>query len=198
MAIDELPRTYRDAIAITQALGVRFLWMDSLCIIQDDEPDWQVEASKMASVFHGSYLTIAATASNDTEGGFFFDPDDTVLRIELPTIDSCNSTSDTNQSNTFIYERIPFPKRNPRLRCLFETPLNKRGWVLQELVLSHRTVRFAKDQLYWQCRLDLLCEDGLCREKGLRSIKHALSRGDPMQNLENPMSGRPAWRHWVQ
>jgi len=110
MVIAELPRTYRDAIAITQALGVRFLWIDSLCIIQDDELDWQVEASKMASVFHGSYLTIAATASNDTEGGCFFDPDDTVLRIELPTIDSYNSTSDTNQSNTFIYERIPFRK----------------------------------------------------------------------------------------
>lgn len=61
----ELPRTFQDAVQITRALGLRYLWIDSLCIIQDDKDDWQFESAKMAEIYLGSCLTIAATASVD-------------------------------------------------------------------------------------------------------------------------------------
>lgn len=67
--LEELPKTFLDAVKITRCLGVRFLWIDSLCIVQDDPEDWEVEASQMASIYEGSYLTIAATSSRDSRGG---------------------------------------------------------------------------------------------------------------------------------
>jgi hypothetical protein len=50
-------------------LDVRFLWIDSLCIVRDDPSDWELEASKMASIYSASYLTIAAVSSFNGNGG---------------------------------------------------------------------------------------------------------------------------------
>jgi hypothetical protein len=61
--ITDLPKTFRDAISICRYLKVQFLWIDSLCIIQDDEQDWEREASRMADVYANAYLTIAASAA---------------------------------------------------------------------------------------------------------------------------------------
>jgi hypothetical protein len=51
-----LCKTYKDAIALTHALGISFLWIDSLCIIQDDAADWEAESGNMASIYENSYL----------------------------------------------------------------------------------------------------------------------------------------------
>ncbi|OAG01323.1 HET-domain-containing protein, partial [Paraphaeosphaeria sporulosa] len=67
----ELPKTFQEALYLCNQLGIAYLWIDSLCIIQDDADDWTYEASKMAEVYSNSYITIAASASrNDTEGCF--------------------------------------------------------------------------------------------------------------------------------
>ncbi|PQE03115.1 heterokaryon incompatibility protein [Rutstroemia sp. NJR-2017a BVV2] len=60
--------TFQNAVQITRALGLRYLWIDSLCIIQDDKDDWQFESAKMANIYLGSCVTIAATASFDSTG----------------------------------------------------------------------------------------------------------------------------------
>lgn len=67
--MEELPTTFQHAVIITQKLDVRFLWIDSLCIVQDDPSDWEVEASKMASIYSASFLTIAAVSSFNGNGG---------------------------------------------------------------------------------------------------------------------------------
>jgi hypothetical protein len=66
-----IPKTFQDAIAFVRLLGERYIWIDSLCIIQDDSEDWLTESAKMADVYHGSYLTLAATKSKDSHGGCF-------------------------------------------------------------------------------------------------------------------------------
>ena len=71
VAVSSLPETFRDAIVITRRLGIRYLWIDYLCIIQDDPQDWEREASKMADVYRNSYLTISAAASADSSSGCF-------------------------------------------------------------------------------------------------------------------------------
>ena len=63
---DSLPPTYRDAVRFVRRLDIRYLWIDSLCIIQDDGEDWRREASKMASIFEGAYHTVAATYALST------------------------------------------------------------------------------------------------------------------------------------
>ena len=65
----DLPKTFKDAVKITRALEVRYLWIDSLCIIQDNNGDWETESSKMAAIYSGSYLTISAVSSRDSNGG---------------------------------------------------------------------------------------------------------------------------------
>ena len=69
----ELSHTYQDAVTITRELGLQYLWIDSLCIIQDDPSDWDKESASMCSVYTNSFLTICATRSKDGRGGLFSD-----------------------------------------------------------------------------------------------------------------------------
>ncbi|KAF2133873.1 HET-domain-containing protein, partial [Dothidotthia symphoricarpi CBS 119687] len=66
-----IPRTFDDAILITQALGVRFIWIDALCIVQDDAKEWEQEAAKIKDIYSGSILNIAASDSPGSESGCF-------------------------------------------------------------------------------------------------------------------------------
>ncbi|KAF0321097.1 hypothetical protein GQ607_011704, partial [Colletotrichum asianum] len=65
----ELPATFRDAITVTDALGYRFLWIDSLCIVQDDKTDWEHECPRMASIYQGSVVTLAGPTAKDSHAG---------------------------------------------------------------------------------------------------------------------------------
>ncbi|KAF2026075.1 HET-domain-containing protein, partial [Setomelanomma holmii] len=67
----ELPKTFRDAAEIFEKLGIHFLWIDAMCIAQDNLEDWASAASVMADIYEGAYLTIAATSSNNSNGGCF-------------------------------------------------------------------------------------------------------------------------------
>jgi hypothetical protein len=69
-----LPRTFMDAVRVTRALGVRFLWIDSFCIIQDSVEDWHAQAPQMAGIYGNAYLTIAADAASDSTEGFLDSP----------------------------------------------------------------------------------------------------------------------------
>jgi hypothetical protein len=66
-----LPKTFVDAIMITRKLKFRYLWIDSLCIIQDDEADWELESKEMAKIYKNSALTISASAAPNGEYGCF-------------------------------------------------------------------------------------------------------------------------------
>ncbi|OCL09069.1 HET-domain-containing protein, partial [Glonium stellatum] len=66
-----LPRTYRDAVTVTLRLGIQFLWIDALCIIQGDPLDWETESANMSRIYGGSYLTLAASSSSHADGGLF-------------------------------------------------------------------------------------------------------------------------------
>ncbi|EGZ72613.1 HET-domain-containing protein, partial [Neurospora tetrasperma FGSC 2509] len=69
--LDRLPQTFADAVWVTRELGIRYLWIDSLCIIQDSPADWETESQKMGSIYEGATLTLgAAYARNSSEGLF--------------------------------------------------------------------------------------------------------------------------------
>jgi hypothetical protein len=72
----DLAKTFQDAAVTCRRLGIRYLWIDSLCIVQGDEEDWQIQSAQMASIYKGSTLTIAASSAHDgTEGCFLSTPD---------------------------------------------------------------------------------------------------------------------------
>ena len=145
---DSLSKTIQDAVYVVRELGIQYLWVDSLCIIQDDEEDWSREAKKMALVYEGAYLTIAATAAKDGTQGLFT-PRTPQNLVEIP----CNPTDPTSGS---MY--IGRKDRKAEVE-VFTGPLNSRAWVLQERLFSRRTIHFASDQLYWECDKDLWAED---------------------------------------
>jgi hypothetical protein len=156
--IDSLPLTFQHAIGVVRSLGVRYLWIDSLCIVQDSVADWEVESSVMASVYGHASVNIAATSSSDSGGGLFFDRDpDTVQPFAV------YSPGEEGKLNCGWY----LWKNDGRWSGLAAQPLNRRAWVLQERLLSTRTAHFTRSEIIWHCLEDLSsetlpkrCDDG--------------------------------------
>ncbi|KFA81826.1 hypothetical protein S40288_09572 [Stachybotrys chartarum IBT 40288] len=159
--VAEMPRTFQDAVAMTRMLGVRYIWIDSLCICQDDMQDWERESARMAAVYSNAYLTIAATGSSDTSGGLFFDrPARKYFRTEFD-----NSSGESGDTTKPIVLVSPLLTTKEALRehslSMNDEPLSKRGWAFQERVLSQRVLHFASDQISLECHEGTVFEDGL-------------------------------------
>ncbi|PQE23603.1 heterokaryon incompatibility protein [Rutstroemia sp. NJR-2017a BVV2] len=134
-----LPQTIQDAIIITRNLNIRFLWVDAICIIQDDERDQATEIRGMGAIYKQATLTIAAMSSENAYRGFikksvakrgslfpFLLPNGTLGRIELVVPD--------------WYEERPLEK------------LETRAWAFQEFLLSPRLLLFHQREAFWQCQ----------------------------------------------
>lgn len=144
ITISALPRTIQDAVDITRRLGYRFLWIDSLCIIQDSVDDWERQAKRMDTVYLGSTVTIAATASASHEGGCN-------TKREPLTYLPCR-VSGTAHSGIYVCRSLLSRKVIAIQEQFIEkAPLNTRAWVLQERILSRRLLHFTENTLYWDC-----------------------------------------------
>jgi Heterokaryon incompatibility protein (HET) len=174
-----MPKTFIDAVLVTRALGVRYLWIDSLCIVQDDLKDWELESSRMADVYRNASITLAADwASNSDDGCFspYSDRKSTVASIAIK--DPLDSRTH-NIIARLLSDGSLIPTRET-LCCHAEesnSALNTRAWSLQEWLLSRRLIRFTKSELIWECMTKTQCE---CRirqwrtfeeEKPLRELK---------------------------
>ncbi|ORX96558.1 heterokaryon incompatibility protein-domain-containing protein, partial [Clohesyomyces aquaticus] len=143
---DSLSPTFLDAISFTRTLGIRYLWIDSLCIIQDSSEDWQAEALQMDKVYRNCICNIAATASSDYGNGLFqernpFWSTPKKIRIQYSGHDGVYSASPTHLWGKWISN----------------ASLNRRGWVFQERLLSPRTLHYST-QLFWECPTLQACE----------------------------------------
>lgn len=134
---EALSRTFRDAIELARELGFGFIWIDSLCIIQDDVDDWLHESALMSSVYGNSGLTIAASGAKDGDGGLYLDRE---------SITSCKARVQMGEGFT-TYHFVPGWHHD----YLANQPLLTRGWVLQERLLSVRTLHFTAKELFWEC-----------------------------------------------
>ncbi|KAH2486163.1 hypothetical protein KXW70_006471, partial [Aspergillus fumigatus] len=137
-----LPLTFQDAVVFTNEVGCAYLWIDSLCIVQDDQKDWEIEAARMAMVYANAMITFAATNAEDASEGCGTWP------ISPFIIRS------TNNQTRIRLEEHPFLDRP-------NAPLNLRAWAFQEALLSPRMVCFDKSQMFWKCSSKHASEDGL-------------------------------------
>lgn len=170
-------KTFQDAVLITRALGLRFLWIDSLCIIQDDAADWREQSSQMSSVYTNTALTIASTrASDGSVGCFSLRP--TAKRIALlEEPQGCSRTIDVYVRQAFSH--TPYLLRD--IGHLYEEkddfPLFQRAWCFQERLLSPRVIHYGKHEMVWQCRESIACE---CREGRWMNVQGWPAEGQKM------------------
>lgn len=153
----ELPQTFQDAIQYCLELGIFYLWIDALCILQDDREDWQIESAKMADIYQNSYLTLAATSSDNGSTGCFskqsmaYQHDERQLEVQS-TAGQVYQILVRQQLSHWVVPATSLSKR--------ENPLLSRGWAFQERVLSPRVLHFCKQELVWECGQDTVCECG--------------------------------------
>lgn len=174
MPFSEMPKTFQDAVVITKRLGLQYLWIDSLCIIQDSPSDWATQSMLMASIYAGATLTICATGSSSDDEGVLLSrsavynpPDYTAgirdMRTSAVAAASVKTSSGQLSRLTFFPQRsndggvhtLPSP-----LDPVSQDPLNTRAWAFQERILSPRKLMYGEDQLYWECTMSLFSEDG--------------------------------------
>jgi hypothetical protein len=137
--LSDLPKTFRDAVEVARKLEVPYLWIDSLCIVQDSATDWASESSKMNDVYKNSYLNLAAAASLDANGGLFY-PRSPLSTT--PCIVKIGQGADAKYAGSFY---TPENERSDKM-VLFT-----RGWVFQECLLAPRILLFGKEELHWEC-----------------------------------------------
>jgi hypothetical protein len=150
-----IPKTFQDAIKFALKLDIKYLWVDSLCIIQDDISDWDIQSSEMADIYQNSYLTLAATASSGDSQGCFPEgaglKDEPEIHIPQDVTDGCpiGLRKSLKHWNTI----------SPNL-FMKNYPLLSRAWVFQERMLSPRVLHFCRSELVWECRETAKCECG--------------------------------------
>ncbi|KAF2203010.1 HET-domain-containing protein [Delitschia confertaspora ATCC 74209] len=145
--IATLPRTFQDAVIFTRKLSIRYLWIDSLCIIQDDDNDWKSQAALMADIYKNGLITLAASASSGPDSGLFTSPDPQHLHRQLYDLTG-------NSDHKGIFYRVPL-KHNRR-----DHPLLSRAWVFQERLLSPCFLHFGRNELLFECGQSSFCECG--------------------------------------
>ncbi|KAL9116077.1 MAG: hypothetical protein Q9227_000446 [Pyrenula ochraceoflavens] len=155
----DLPRTFHEAVIVTKRLGIRYLWIDSLCICQDDMEEWARESSNMSSVYSNAFVTIAADAADNNQKGLF------VPRARK-AFATTTFTTQGGQEVEVLASRssvtnATFPWKHLELT---DNPLTQRAWALQERVLSHRVLHFCREQLCFECNEQFLTEEGFRRQ----------------------------------
>ena len=169
----KIPKTLQDAMAITHRLGLRYIWIDALTIVQDDEADWKVEAAKMAAVYGSAFITIAATNSKDCQQGIFATRESLATHYRVWPL-----TSGQKPVEADILRDGEIYTRRGRRAKLSTHPLQKRGWTLQEHVLSRRVIQYTESELVWHCRT------GRATEARPTLIKSARLSGGNTNHLE--------------
>ncbi|RFN43156.1 hypothetical protein FIE12Z_12607 [Fusarium flagelliforme] len=142
---DGLPKTVQDAIVLTRKLGVGYLWVDALCILQSEGPDdmkhrkdWSYEAERFGHYYQNALLTISATGAISSHEGLFLPRSDMILSPKSVSLQHIDLTL-----RSFIPSwetELEFP------------PLASRGWALQERFLSKRILHFGQSLILWECQ----------------------------------------------
>lgn len=147
----DMPQTFQEAVVFTRKLGIRYLWIYALCIIQCDEPDWERESLSMTSVYSRSYLTLSAASVASGDDVLYTCKARDLIRTSLHhregqpfhrnrffmrtrmSYDALNALGSINFPVQYTYGRIPLLAR----ACAF-----------QERILAPRVLRFGSKEIY--------------------------------------------------
>lgn len=182
---DCLPKTFQDAIRLTAVIGFQYLWIDSLCIIQDDTEDWHRESAKMAAIYGTGTITISATSAKNSHGGCGLSPKPQSVkrfcnvgsgRPEL----AARETVDMGTNPTGVLQSE-----------LKDGPFHSRAWILQEKMLSRRVLHALYSQFVWQCNTITESEDSMIFSQETDLPLHREQSGDNFELDDYEFD-----RHW--
>ncbi len=136
MRIQDLPKTIQDAIFVARKLGFAFIWVDSLCVVQDDPMDVQRELSQLSEIFSKSALTISAASAESSQEGFLQRrrPPDRYFRLPFLCPDG--------EVGSILLSNHGSPASEP---------IHRRAWTLQEHLLASRILVYGSERLRWSC-----------------------------------------------
>lgn len=147
--LSQLPQTIQDAVRVTREIGLKYLWVDALCIIQGQDAeaidDWNIEVAKMDAVYRDAYFTISAAAAQNASGGLFHGS-----HCDLPYISSWTTLG---AREVALWARVTWRNITPGFTS---QPINSRAWTLQEHVLSSRILFYTSFGLMWKCNRELI------------------------------------------
>ncbi|KAL5322577.1 hypothetical protein ACEPPN_010550 [Leptodophora sp. 'Broadleaf-Isolate-01'] len=161
--LKDLPKTFENAIRFARRLGqkpgqVRYIWIDSLCIIQAAQPkkptetekaDWLKESAEMHLIYNNSYCNISATAASDSTKGLFLPREPHLLWEDEINL---NTEGIPGYSSSELIQRCKIVDLSFWERHVDDAPVNRRAWVLQERLMAPRVLHFCQDQIAWECR----------------------------------------------
>ncbi|MCJ1390639.1 hypothetical protein MMC18_003500 [Xylographa bjoerkii] len=166
LPLASLPQNFSDAALTAARLGYKYLWIDSLCIIQDSPDDWAREAASMGNVYSNAVCTIAALGAANSDGGCF------VTRNPL-AFEPCLLRDGEGRDTVWAEnKRVRRPDSEGELRA----PLHRRAWVVQERALAPRTLYFGSEMLFWECVEGSASEENPAMQATV--YKHASARSD--------------------
>lgn len=140
-----LPKTFYDAVIITRKLGIHYLWIDSLCIIQDDEEDWQRESGRMSTLYWNSTITVSATGARDSTQGCFL-PEACGDAVALPSTFSKRGGKPYALRNQYSVRA-----KDRWQQKVTDGLIMSRAWTLQERWLSGKILHCCAGQWFWEC-----------------------------------------------
>ncbi|KAL2816443.1 heterokaryon incompatibility protein-domain-containing protein [Aspergillus cavernicola] len=156
---DKFPRTMKDAMHLALELGMRFIWIDALCIVQDDTNDWKEQASQFGRIYENALFTVSATASRDAHSGCFSSQHNggyqlnnrlsSMGEVDIYVRQACEETHDALFDGEDKYG-------DPGELTRF--PILLRGWTFQERMLSWRMLHCGPEELAWECIDKVECE----------------------------------------
>jgi hypothetical protein len=161
-------------------LGFRYIWIDSLCIIQDDAEDWEIQSALMSEIYQNAVLTLAATSSKgDNKGCCTRNAQGTpALEITLP--------EDVGACRVAVRRPLNHFDTQTADGLLDHFPLLTRGWTFQERLLSPRVLHICESELVWECREASICEcGGLSQEKSPGGIYHRAVEDHQKEKLQH-------------
>lgn len=197
MPVSEWPKVYKDAASLARRLGVRYLWIDALCIIQGDHKDWDEQSQMMDMVYTNGLLNLAAILGEESFGLESFRDPLSVMPCVVGRV-----SNDGNEAGEIRHWIVKMEDGGVFESFIPSAPLYKRGWTLQERALSTRTLHCGK-QLYWECMTSKASEvfPGLhlqdrnmlnaWGQNPIESLKRVLSDVDLFQAFSSEKDPRP-------
>jgi hypothetical protein len=147
ISYNDLPKTIQDAITVCRFMDIQYLWIDTLCIIQDDLEDWERESRFMGDIYHNAVCTIAAhTTTHDNKMGFLHASSKARESVIL------GGHQKTESFSVSVIETFEG-------QVLWNSPLSRRGWILQERLLSRQILHFVPSNIYWEAGNDIRTAD---------------------------------------